>query len=47
MLIQVGVPGNATALGWHHRLNQIFVGLGECDGFVIWWLCRLDTMQRL
>eukprot|EP00983_Pelagomonas_calceolata_P096234 1158105-Pelagomonas_calceolata.AAC.2 len=24
----VGVPGNATALGWHHRLNQIFVGVG-------------------
>ncbi|KAF5835856.1 WD40-repeat-containing domain protein [Dunaliella salina] len=26
---KVGVPGNATALGWHHRLNQIFVGLGN------------------
>lgn len=28
--MQVGVPGNATALAWHHRLNQIFVGLGAC-----------------
>uniref|UniRef100_A0A7S3R0D4 Uncharacterized protein n=1 Tax=Dunaliella tertiolecta TaxID=3047 RepID=A0A7S3R0D4_DUNTE len=26
---KVGVPGNATALGWHHRLNQIFVGVGN------------------
>ncbi|KAJ9509983.1 hypothetical protein QJQ45_011683 [Haematococcus lacustris] len=26
---KVGVPGTATALAWHHRLNQIFVGIGN------------------
>ncbi|KAG2487343.1 hypothetical protein HYH03_014059 [Edaphochlamys debaryana] len=26
---KVGMPGNVTALAWHHRLNQIFVGIGN------------------
>ncbi|GLC42741.1 hypothetical protein PLESTM_001374500 [Pleodorina starrii] len=26
---KVGMPGNVTALSWHHRLNQIFVGIGN------------------
>lgn len=25
----LGMPGGVTALLWHHRLNQIFAGVGE------------------
>ncbi|GIL65412.1 hypothetical protein Vafri_19165 [Volvox africanus] len=28
LIRKVGMPGNVTALAWHHRLNQIFVGIG-------------------
>ena len=36
---KLGMPGNVTALAWHPRLNQIFVGTGKSghegwtDGF--------------
>lgn len=29
---RVGMPSNAAAVAWHHRLNQIFVGVGELGG---------------
>ncbi|KAG2434016.1 hypothetical protein HYH02_012476 [Chlamydomonas schloesseri] len=29
LIRKVGMPGNVTALNWHHRLNQIFVGIGN------------------
>ncbi|KAG2425173.1 hypothetical protein HXX76_013927 [Chlamydomonas incerta] len=29
LIRKVGMPGNVTALAWHHRLNQIFVGIGN------------------
>ena len=30
---QVGMPAPVTALAWHHRLNQIFAGIGESSCF--------------
>ncbi|GFR46159.1 hypothetical protein Agub_g7687 [Astrephomene gubernaculifera] len=29
LIRKVGMPGNVTALSWHPRLNQIFVGIGS------------------
>ncbi|PNW83794.1 hypothetical protein CHLRE_04g217750v5 [Chlamydomonas reinhardtii] len=29
LIRKVGMPGAVTGLAWHHRLNQIFVGMGN------------------
>ena len=39
---RAGMPTHVAALSWHHRLNQIFVGIGE-GALEYWgrgWGCR-------
>lgn len=26
---KIGMPASVAGLAWHHRLNQVFVGIGE------------------
>ncbi len=26
---KIGMPASVVGLAWHHRLNQVFVGIGE------------------